>query len=73
MSVCAESSVGVGRTSEPVGQVVPGRPCSWLRGAQGLCGGQPMRPGLQTALVEGSGGCQRCSEGVWERSESGGF
>lgn len=73
MSVCVESSISMGRTSKPADQVVPGQPCSWLRGAQGLCGGQPMRPGPQMALVEGSGVCQRYSEGVWERSESGGF
>lgn len=70
--VRAESSVSMSRTSEPVGQAVPGRPCSRLRGPRA-----PWRPAREARPTDGpgggSGGHQRCSEGVWERPELGGL
>lgn len=72
MSVHAESSIVMGRTSKPMGQAVPGRPCSRLGGPGALW--QPAREARPAdGPGGGSGGRQRCSEGVWERPESGGL
>ena len=72
VSVSAESSISMGRTSEPVGQAVPGRPCSQLRGPRA-----PWRPAREARPTDGPGGGsgarQRCSKGVWERPESEGL